>query len=72
MKILLSASILIIMVSSLSAAPQTMRLDYYHTGNAKQETFSIDRVVIEPLPWPGDTSKNGDQSSVGVCLFEVY
>ena len=72
MKILLSASILIIMASSLSAAPQTMRLDYYHTGNAKQETFSIDRVVIEPLPWPGDTSKNVDQSNLGKYFFEVY
>ena len=30
-----------------------MRLDYYHTGNAKQEMFSVDRVVIEPLEWPG-------------------
>ena len=22
-----------------------MRLDYYHTGNSKQEIFSVDRVV---------------------------
>ncbi|HEX8090431.1 MAG TPA: hypothetical protein VF762_16350, partial [Blastocatellia bacterium] len=35
-----------------SAAPATMRLDYYHTGNASQEMFSVDRVVMEPLPWP--------------------
>ena len=29
---------------------RTMRVDYYHTGNAKEERFSLDRVVLEPLP----------------------
>jgi len=32
-----------------AAAPRTMRLDYFHTGNAADETFSLDRVVLEPL-----------------------
>jgi IgA Peptidase M64/Peptidase M64 N-terminus len=53
------------------AAPETMRLDYYHSGNAKQEMFSIDRVLIEPLPWPGNTAKNIDNSNLGKYLFEV-
>jgi hypothetical protein len=48
-----------------------MRLDYYHTGNAQQEMFSVDRVVIEPLPWPGDPAKNIDDSNLGNYLFEV-
>jgi hypothetical protein len=26
-------------------------------GDAKQEVFSFDRVVIEPLPWPGEPNK---------------
>jgi IgA Peptidase M64/Peptidase M64 N-terminus len=56
---------------SIVAAPETMRLDYYHTGNAKQEMFSIDRVLIEPLPWPGNTAKNIDNSNLGKYLFEV-
>src|SRR5579884_1173960 len=51
--------------------PPTMRLDYYHTGNASTETFSFDRVVIEPLPWPGDMSKTIDHSNLGNYLFEV-
>ena len=25
-----------------------MRLDYYHTGDATHEVFSVDRIVIEP------------------------
>lgn len=49
-----------------------MRLDYYHTGNSKQETYSIDRVVIEPLPWPGNVNKSLDNSNLGKYLFEVW
>ena len=52
-------------------APATMRLDYFHTGDAKQEVFSIDRVVIEPLPWPGDLSKSIDDTNLGKYFFEV-
>ena len=53
------------------AAPQTMRLDYYHTGNTKQELFGVDRIVIEPLPWPGDPAKAKDDTNLGDYLFEV-
>jgi len=53
------------------AAPQTMRLDYFHTGDARHETFSMDRVVIEPLPWPGDVSKSIDNTNLGKYFFEV-
>ncbi len=72
MKLLLAATFILIAASSLTAAPQTMRLDYYHTGNAKQEMFSVDRVVIEPLPWPGNISKGIDRSNLGKYFFEVY
>lgn len=48
-----------------------MRLDYYHTGSTKQEMFSVDRVVIEPLPWPGDPAKSIDESNLGNYFFEV-
>lgn len=54
-----------------AAAPRTMRLDYYHTGDAKQETFSIDRVVIEPLAWPADLTKSIDKTNLGKYFFEV-
>lgn len=56
---------------NLLAAPATMRLDYYHTGDASREMFSLDRVVIEPLPWPGNPAKNVDDSNLGKYLFEV-
>ena len=48
-----------------------MRLDYYHSGNAAREIFSVDKVSIEPLPWPGDLSKAIDASNLGKYFFEV-
>src|SRR5215472_6091520 len=56
---------------SFAAQPATMRLDYYHTGNATQEIWSFDRVVIEPLPWPGYMTKTIDDSNLGNYFFEV-
>jgi hypothetical protein len=53
------------------AATESMRLDFYHTGNAKEERFSFDRVVIEPLPWPGNPSQAIDNTNRGKYFFEV-
>jgi len=55
----------------LAAAVLTMRVDYYHTGNVAQEHFSLDRVVVEPLPWPGDPQKTIDTTQRGKYFFEV-
>ena len=48
-----------------------MRVDYYHTGNAKEERFSLDRVVVEPLPWPGNPARPIDTTNRGKYFFEV-
>jgi hypothetical protein len=53
------------------AAPRTLRVDYYHTGNSHEEWFSLDRVVLEPLEWPGNLSKTIDETQLGDYLFEV-
>ncbi len=71
-RILLVASVLLLSSLAYSAAPATMRLDYYHTGNATAEMFGLDRVVIEPLPWPGDLAKTIDDSNLGNYFFEVH
>jgi hypothetical protein len=60
------------LVTAFAVQPATMRLDYYHTGNATQEIWSFDRVVIEPLPWPGDMSKTLDDTNLGNYFFEVH
>ena len=54
-----------------ASAPRTMRVDYYHTGNATEERFSLDRVVVEPLAWPGNPSRPIDDTNRGKYLFEV-
>jgi hypothetical protein len=65
----LSVSLAPVLRSQNKAA--TMRVDYYHTGNDKEERFSLDRIVIEPLPWPGHPSQAIDTTNRGKYLFEV-
>ncbi|MGH9929402.1 MAG: peptidase M64 N-terminal domain-containing protein, partial [Pyrinomonadaceae bacterium] len=69
--LLLAPTILLVCSIAVFAAPQTMRLDYYHTGNSKQESFSVDRIHIEPLPWPSDMGKTIDDTNLGKYFFEV-
>jgi hypothetical protein len=52
-------------------ALRTLRVDYYHTGNAQEEWFSLDQVVREPLEWPGNPRRAIDESQLGDYLFEV-
>jgi hypothetical protein len=67
----MASVVLCLFVAAASAATQTMRVDYYHTGDASAEVFSVERVVIEPLPWPGDLKQAIDTSNLGKYLFEV-
>jgi len=53
------------------APPATLRVDYVHFGNAASEQFALERVVVEPLPWPGDLAKAIDDSNLGKYRFEV-
>jgi IgA peptidase M64/peptidase M64-like protein len=70
-RLIIAFAALSMFLATASAAPQTMRLDYYHTGDATSEVFSVDRAVIEPLPWPGDLKQAIDNSNLGKYLFEV-
>ena len=70
-KLVLSIALVFVVGEVAAAAPRTMRLDYYHTGNATTEYFSPERVYLEPLPWPGDMTKTIDTSNLGKYLFEV-
>ena len=49
---------------------KTMRLDYFHTGTAKEEHFAVDRAVSDG-PWPGSTTKLLDRSELGLYFFKV-
>jgi len=54
-----------------AAPPRTLRVDYFHTGTASSELCSLDRIVQEPLPWPGHPGKKLDESNLGKYYFEV-
>ena len=51
--------------------PATMRVDFFHSGNQAMELFSLDQVVIEALPWPGNLAQPIDQTLRGKYLFEI-
>src|SRR6185436_8828878 len=54
-----------------AAAPHTLRIDYYHSGDATQQHFSLDRIVVEPGAWPGNPARPVDDTNLGKYLFEV-
>lgn len=54
-----------------AASPPTLRVDYFHTGNATEERFSLDRIVVEPLPFPGRPDRPLDDTNLGKYRFEV-
>jgi hypothetical protein len=68
---LLALALVLLLSAPAWAAPQTMRLDYSHSGNAEREMFSLDRIVLEPLPWPGSPRHNLDDTNLGKYYFEV-
>ena len=70
LRVILFVSMLVVPAAAV-AAPKTMRVDFYHTGNATEERFSLDRVVIEPLAWPGNPARPIDETNRGKYFFEV-
>jgi len=70
-RIVLLLIVVAFVARAASGAPSTLRVDYYHTGNGKEERFSMDRVVVEPLPWPGNPAKPIDTTNRGKYFFEV-
>jgi hypothetical protein len=59
--------------TATAAAPQpaTIRLDYLHSGNALGEQYAIERLLVEPLPWPGDLAQRFDDTNRGNNRVEV-
>ncbi len=67
----LAVGALLLAVATASAQPRTLRVDYFHTGNAASEVFALDRVVLEPLAWPGNPARAIDDSNLGKYRFDV-
>jgi hypothetical protein len=51
-------------------ADKTMRLDYYHTGDASHEVLSLERVVSDG-PWAGSRQLLIDDTNFGKYFFDV-
>ncbi len=50
---------------------KTLRIDFYHTGNSKQEMFSIDQLKSEPF-WGGSHTMLLDTLNYGVYYFKAF
>ncbi len=69
----IAAAVLWLIAEAGMGAPaaNTWRLDFFHTGGKSAEAFSVDRIVVEPLPWPGAEGKNVDSTGFGSYHFEL-
>jgi len=63
--------LLAISCSVLAQTPQTMRLDFFHSGDSSYEMFSLDEVVYEALPWTGNMRQPIDKTLRGKYQFEI-
>ncbi len=66
-----AALLLLASAPALAAPPRTFRVDYFHTGSGGQEIFSLDRLIVEPLPWPGNPARPLDDTDSGKYRFLV-
>jgi hypothetical protein len=65
------AALLACMAGVAFAEVPTLRVDVQHAGDATTEHYALERVVVEPLPWPGNPQRPLDDSNRGINLFEV-
>jgi hypothetical protein len=75
-KIILPALMLIASFQAFASFDQwfenkTLRIDYYHTGNSKQEMYSIDQLRTEPF-WGGSHKTLVDTLNYGEYYFKVF
>ncbi|MEM8684552.1 MAG: M64 family metallopeptidase, partial [Pseudomonadota bacterium] len=64
-------TVLLLLLAVSAEAADTMRIDYVHSGNREVEMFSLDQVVLEALPFPGNLERPVDTTLRGKYLFEI-
>ena len=65
------AALLVAMALTAQEPPRTWRVDFYQTGGPGVEAYSVDRVVVEPLPWADNASASVERAPTGNYRFEV-
>ena len=68
---LFAAALVFAAGAACAQQPATVRVDYLHSGNALHDQYALERVVIEPLAWPGDLSQALDNTNRGQNRVEV-
>jgi hypothetical protein len=68
---LLAAVVCLASTAASAATPRTLRVDIQHGGDARAEHYALERVVVEPLPWPGNPARPLDTTNRGSQKFEV-
>jgi hypothetical protein len=58
-------------VAQAPGVVRIMRVDYFHTGDAKQEIFAFDEAVVEPAAWSGHAGHAIDPFNYGAYGFDV-
>jgi hypothetical protein len=67
----LALAFLLCATGDAQEAPRTWRIDFYQTGGPGIEAYSLDRVLVEPLPWPDHPSASIERTPTGNYRFEV-
>ena len=62
---------LLLALPAAAAPPATLRVDIQHGGDANTEHFALERLVVEPLPWPGNPARPLDDSNRGMNQVRV-
>lgn len=70
-RLALAFVLLALALAGAQEAPRTWRVDFYQTGGPGIETYSFDRVVVEPLAWPDNPAANVEATPTGNYRFEV-
>src|SRR5271155_5869196 len=62
---------LVLSSAAVGTPVRTLRVDFFHTGDAAHEYFSLEGLVVEPTPWPGNPQRPFDDTGLGNYFFEV-
>ena len=73
MRARLAVLIIVVVISAAGAqeAPRTWRVDFFETGGPGIEAYSLDRIVVEPLPWPDRPAAALDPVRGGNYRYDV-
>jgi IgA Peptidase M64/Peptidase M64 N-terminus len=63
-------ALLFLLAAPAADVPRTLRLDYVHSGNAREERFALDALFLEGA-WPGRMDRSLDDTNSGKYFFEV-